>query len=57
MQGRNSHFFFLFFFFFSSLQMDPASEKSESLYAVLKQTLTPLLHELRDKAMEENEDS
>nr|XP_040059476.1 protein tyrosine phosphatase domain-containing protein 1 isoform X1 [Gasterosteus aculeatus aculeatus] len=38
-------------------KMDPASEKSESLYAVLKQTLTPLLHELRDKAMEENEDS
>ncbi|KAM8914700.1 protein tyrosine phosphatase domain-containing protein 1 isoform 2-T2 [Spinachia spinachia] len=38
-------------------KMDPASEKSEPLYAILKETLTPLFHELRDKAMEENEDS
>ncbi|KAL6111405.1 ptpdc1 [Pungitius sinensis] len=38
-------------------KMDPASEKSKPLYATLKQTLTPLFHELRDKAMEESEDS
>ncbi|XP_054473566.1 protein tyrosine phosphatase domain-containing protein 1 [Anoplopoma fimbria] len=38
-------------------KMDPASEKSESLYATLKETLTPVLHELRHKAVEENEDS
>uniref|UniRef100_A0A8C3G8K3 Protein tyrosine phosphatase domain-containing protein 1 n=1 Tax=Cyclopterus lumpus TaxID=8103 RepID=A0A8C3G8K3_CYCLU len=30
---------------------------SEHLYATLKETLTPVLHELRDKAVEENEDS
>ncbi|TNN79706.1 Protein tyrosine phosphatase domain-containing protein 1 [Liparis tanakae] len=38
-------------------KIDPASEKSEHLYAALKETLIPVLHELRDKAAEENEDS
>lgn len=37
-------------------KMDPSSEKSP-LYAILKETLTPVLHELRGKAVEENEDS
>lgn len=44
-------------FFLFSLQIDPASEKSEHLYATLKETLIPVLHELCDKAAEENEDS
>ncbi|KAM7423297.1 hypothetical protein PAMA_011041 [Pampus argenteus] len=39
-------------------KIDPASEKNESLYATLKAILTPILHELREKAAEEeNEDS
>lgn len=38
-------------------KIDPASEKSEHLYATLKETLIPVLHELCDKAAEENEDS
>ncbi|KAM7402737.1 hypothetical protein PAMP_017951 [Pampus punctatissimus] len=39
-------------------KIDSASEKNESLYATLKAILTPILHELRDKAAEEeNEDS
>ncbi|XP_068450737.1 protein tyrosine phosphatase domain-containing protein 1 isoform X2 [Clinocottus analis] len=38
-------------------KIDPASEKSKPLYATLKETLTPVLHELREKAVEEREDS
>ncbi|XP_031731268.1 protein tyrosine phosphatase domain-containing protein 1 isoform X2 [Anarrhichthys ocellatus] len=38
-------------------KMDPSSEKSGPLYAILKETLTPFQHELRGKAAEENEDS
>ncbi|XP_065811416.1 protein tyrosine phosphatase domain-containing protein 1 isoform X2 [Labrus bergylta] len=38
-------------------KIDPASEKNESLYTKLKAILAPILHELRDKAVEENEDS
>uniref|UniRef100_UPI0037E8448C protein tyrosine phosphatase domain-containing protein 1 n=1 Tax=Semicossyphus pulcher TaxID=241346 RepID=UPI0037E8448C len=38
-------------------KIDPALEKNESLYNTLKAILTPILHELRDKAVEENEDS
>ncbi|KAK9528478.1 hypothetical protein VZT92_012633 [Zoarces viviparus] len=38
-------------------KMDPSSEKSEPLYAILKETLTSVLHDLRGKAVEENEDS
>lgn len=38
-------------------KIDPASEKNESLYTTLKAILTPILHELHDKAAEENEDS
>ncbi|XP_040890956.1 protein tyrosine phosphatase domain-containing protein 1 isoform X2 [Toxotes jaculatrix] len=37
-------------------KIDPASEKNESLYMTLKAILTPILHELRDKAVEVNED-
>ncbi|XP_044025784.1 protein tyrosine phosphatase domain-containing protein 1 isoform X2 [Siniperca chuatsi] len=36
---------------------DPASEKNESLYTTLKAILSPILHELHDKAVEDNEDS
>ncbi|XP_019941836.2 protein tyrosine phosphatase domain-containing protein 1 isoform X2 [Paralichthys olivaceus] len=36
-------------------KIDPASEKNESLYTTLKAILTPILHELRDKAAEVNE--
>ncbi|XP_034441600.1 protein tyrosine phosphatase domain-containing protein 1 isoform X1 [Hippoglossus hippoglossus] len=36
-------------------KIDPASEKNESLYTTLKAILTPILHELRDKAVEVNE--
>uniref|UniRef100_A0A3Q1BHT7 Protein tyrosine phosphatase domain-containing protein 1 n=2 Tax=Amphiprion ocellaris TaxID=80972 RepID=A0A3Q1BHT7_AMPOC len=38
-------------------KIDPASEKNEALYATLKAILTPILYEMRDKAVEENEDS
>ncbi|XP_068567957.1 protein tyrosine phosphatase domain-containing protein 1 isoform X2 [Cebidichthys violaceus] len=38
-------------------KMDPSSEKSEPLYSTLRDALTPVLHELRDKAVEESEDS
>nr|XP_033483554.1 protein tyrosine phosphatase domain-containing protein 1 isoform X1 [Epinephelus lanceolatus] len=38
-------------------KIDPAAEKNESLYKTLKAILTPILHELCDKAVEENEDS
>ncbi|XP_037635407.1 protein tyrosine phosphatase domain-containing protein 1 [Sebastes umbrosus] len=39
-------------------KIDAASEKNESLYSTLKAILTPVLHELCDKAVEENnEDS
>lgn len=38
-------------------KMDPASEENKSLYATLKAILTPILHELRDKAVQENEAS
>nr|XP_046237649.1 protein tyrosine phosphatase domain-containing protein 1 isoform X2 [Scatophagus argus] len=38
-------------------KIDPASEKNECLYTILKAILTPILHELRDKAVEESEDS
>ncbi|XP_047439762.1 protein tyrosine phosphatase domain-containing protein 1 isoform X2 [Mugil cephalus] len=37
-------------------KIDAASEKNESSYMTLKAILTPILHELRDKAVEENED-
>ncbi|XP_058487822.1 protein tyrosine phosphatase domain-containing protein 1 [Solea solea] len=37
-------------------KLDPASEKNECLYTTLKAILTPILHELRDKAVELNED-
>uniref|UniRef100_A0A3Q3NMN3 Protein tyrosine phosphatase domain-containing protein 1 n=1 Tax=Mastacembelus armatus TaxID=205130 RepID=A0A3Q3NMN3_9TELE len=36
-------------------KIDSASENSESLYMTLKAILTPILHELRDKSVEENE--
>ncbi|CAB1422758.1 unnamed protein product [Pleuronectes platessa] len=36
-------------------KIDPASEKNESLYTTLKAILTPILHELQDKAVEVNE--
>ncbi|GAA6225416.1 protein tyrosine phosphatase domain-containing protein 1 [Lates japonicus] len=38
-------------------KIDPASEGNESLYMTLKAILTPILHELCDKAMEVNEES
>ncbi|XP_041639719.1 protein tyrosine phosphatase domain-containing protein 1 [Cheilinus undulatus] len=38
-------------------KIDPASEKNEPLYTKLKAIFTPILHELRDKAVEENENS
>ncbi|KAK5911797.1 hypothetical protein CesoFtcFv8_001733 [Champsocephalus esox] len=38
-------------------QIDPASEKDTSLYSTLKGILTPILHELCDKAAEESEHS
>ncbi|XP_042367359.1 protein tyrosine phosphatase domain-containing protein 1 isoform X2 [Plectropomus leopardus] len=38
-------------------KIDPASEKNESLYTTLKAILTPILRELSDKAVEENDDS
>lgn len=38
-------------------KIDPASDKSESLYLTLKAILTPILYELCDKAVEDNEDS
>lgn len=38
-------------------KIDPASEKNKPLYTKLKAILTPILHELRDKAVEENENS
>ncbi|XP_034545815.1 protein tyrosine phosphatase domain-containing protein 1 [Notolabrus celidotus] len=38
-------------------KIDPASEKNKSVYTTLKEILTPILHELCDKAVEENEDS
>ncbi|XP_030586178.1 protein tyrosine phosphatase domain-containing protein 1 [Archocentrus centrarchus] len=38
-------------------KMDPASEENQSLYATLKAILTPILHELHDKAVKENEAS
>ncbi|XP_051270955.1 protein tyrosine phosphatase domain-containing protein 1 [Dicentrarchus labrax] len=38
-------------------KIDPASEKNESLYTTLRAILNPILHELQDKAAEENEDS
>ncbi|XP_032369935.1 protein tyrosine phosphatase domain-containing protein 1 [Etheostoma spectabile] len=38
-------------------QIDPALEKNKSLYTTLKATLTPILHELCDKAAENNDDS
>ncbi|XP_008294166.1 protein tyrosine phosphatase domain-containing protein 1 isoform X2 [Stegastes partitus] len=38
-------------------KIDPASETNEALYATLKAILTPILYELRDKAVEESEDS
>ncbi|XP_022601118.1 protein tyrosine phosphatase domain-containing protein 1 [Seriola dumerili] len=38
-------------------KIDPASEKNESLYMTLKAILTPILHELRDKAVDVNEES
>lgn len=43
-------------FFFCSLQIDPASEKNESLFPTLKAILSTILHELCDKAAQENED-
>uniref|UniRef100_A0A3Q3Q928 Protein tyrosine phosphatase domain-containing protein 1 n=1 Tax=Monopterus albus TaxID=43700 RepID=A0A3Q3Q928_MONAL len=39
---------------FTKVSTDPASEKTESLYVALKAILTAILHELRDKATEEN---
>lgn len=44
-------------FLFFPLQIDPASEKNEPLYTTLKAILTTILYELRDKAVDENEDS
>ncbi|CAJ1051863.1 protein tyrosine phosphatase domain-containing protein 1 [Xyrichtys novacula] len=38
-------------------KIDPASEESKSLYGTLKEILAPILHELHDKAVEENENS
>ncbi|KAI9520087.1 hypothetical protein NQZ68_021806 [Dissostichus eleginoides] len=38
-------------------KIDPASEKDTSLYTTLKGILTPILHELCDKAAEESEHS
>lgn len=38
-------------------QIDPASEKNESLNVTLKAILTPILHELRDNAAGENEET
>lgn len=38
-------------------KIDPASGKTDSLYTTLKEILTPILHELCDKAAEEDEDS
>ncbi|XP_040015503.1 protein tyrosine phosphatase domain-containing protein 1 isoform X1 [Xiphias gladius] len=35
-------------------KIDLASEKNESLYMTLKAILTPILHELRDKALDES---
>lgn len=40
----------------SALQIDPASVQNDSLYTTLKATLTPILHELCDRAVEETED-
>ena len=44
-------------YLFFPLQIDPASEKNEPLYTTLKAILTTILYELRDKAVDENEDS
>ncbi|XP_071350685.1 protein tyrosine phosphatase domain-containing protein 1 [Trachinotus anak] len=38
-------------------KIDPAAEKNESLYMTLKAILTPILHELHNKAVEVNEGS
>ncbi|KAM4588622.1 protein tyrosine phosphatase domain-containing protein 1 isoform 2-T3 [Odontesthes bonariensis] len=38
-------------------QIDPASDKNKLLYSTLKAILTPILYELRDKAVEVNEDT
>ncbi|XP_059185910.1 protein tyrosine phosphatase domain-containing protein 1 [Centropristis striata] len=38
-------------------KFDPAAEKNKSLYMTLKAILAPILHELCDKALEENGDS
>ncbi|KAG7229700.1 hypothetical protein INR49_012747 [Caranx melampygus] len=38
-------------------KIDPAPEENESLYVTLKAILTPILHELRDKAVDVNEES
>ncbi|XP_029358994.1 protein tyrosine phosphatase domain-containing protein 1 isoform X2 [Echeneis naucrates] len=38
-------------------KVDPPSEKTESLYMTMKAILTPILHELHDKAMEMNEET
>ncbi|XP_029288376.1 protein tyrosine phosphatase domain-containing protein 1 isoform X2 [Cottoperca gobio] len=38
-------------------KIDPASEKDKSLYTTLKAILIPILHELCDKAVEENDHS
>ncbi|KAF0035432.1 hypothetical protein F2P81_013190 [Scophthalmus maximus] len=38
-------------------KIDPASEKNESLNVTLKAILTPILHELRDNAAGENEET
>ncbi|XP_045931143.1 protein tyrosine phosphatase domain-containing protein 1 isoform X2 [Micropterus dolomieu] len=38
-------------------KIDPASEENQSLYTTLKAILSPILHELFDKAAENSEDS